>query len=153
MPDVFDKAKRSEVMSRIRSSGTKAERAMQRLVRAAVGPRRRLLLNARKLPGKPDIVIQAWKVAVFVDGCFYHLCPEHGRIPASNRDYWEPKLIRNVERDISNRAELRSMGYTVWRFWEHDLRASSISNTRAVIERKILKVKQKRSGNAEKVQP
>ena len=68
---------------------------------------------------RPDVVFTRAKVAVFVDGCFWHLCPEHSQIPKANRDYWEPKLARNVERDRRNDAALIEDGWRVIRFFEH----------------------------------
>jgi len=69
---------------------------------------------------RPDIVFTARKVAVFVDGCFWHCCPEHGTQPAANTWYWEPKLRRNVDRDRAADAALGEAGWTVIRFWEHE---------------------------------
>jgi DNA mismatch endonuclease (patch repair protein) len=60
------------------------------------------------------------KLAVFIDGCFWHCCPDHGTLPASNVDYWLPKLERNVKRDAANDAALRAAGWTVIRAWEHE---------------------------------
>ena len=68
---------------------------------------------------RPDIAFTARKVAVFVDGCFWHACPEHGSKPRANEWYWSPKLIKNVERDRVNDAALILAGWTVIRLWEH----------------------------------
>jgi DNA mismatch endonuclease (patch repair protein) len=68
---------------------------------------------------RPDIAFTARKVAVFVDGCFWHACPEHGSKPRANEWYWGPKLIRNVERDRITDAALILAGWTVVRLWEH----------------------------------
>ena len=68
---------------------------------------------------RPDVVFTARKVAVFVDGCFWHACPEHGSKPRANDWYWGPKLVRNVERDRINDAALILAGWTVVRLWEH----------------------------------
>lgn len=69
---------------------------------------------------RPDIAFPRQHIAVFIDGCFWHQCPEHATMPASNRDFWEAKLQRNVERDRENDAALADLGWTVLRFWEHD---------------------------------
>jgi len=69
---------------------------------------------------RPDIVFTARRVAVFVDGCFWHCCPDHGSQPAANTWYWEPKLRRNVERDRVADAALARAGWTVLRLWEHE---------------------------------
>ncbi|MGN6275175.1 MAG: very short patch repair endonuclease [Solirubrobacterales bacterium] len=68
---------------------------------------------------RPDIVFTRAKIAVFVDGCFWHRCPEHGQMPKANRNYWAPKLARNVERDRRNDAALIEDGWRVIRFFEH----------------------------------
>ena len=68
---------------------------------------------------RPDIVFTARKVAGFVDGCFWHACPEHGGKPKKNEWYWSPKLVKNVERDRMNDAALSGAGWTVVRLWEH----------------------------------
>ena len=68
---------------------------------------------------RPDIVFSKRKLAVFIDGCFWHRCPEHGITPASNRQYWAPKLARNVDRDRRDDAELTKAGWRTLRIWEH----------------------------------
>jgi DNA mismatch endonuclease (patch repair protein) len=68
---------------------------------------------------RPDIAFTARRVAVFVDGCFWHACPEHGRNPAVNEWYWAPKLRRTVERDRAADAALAAAGWRVVRIWEH----------------------------------
>ncbi|HUZ07186.1 MAG TPA: very short patch repair endonuclease, partial [Candidatus Paceibacterota bacterium] len=97
MPDVFTKAKRSEVMSRIRGRGNKAtELALAKLFRRnkITGWRRH-----QKVFGKPDFVFSKRKLAVFVDGCFWHGCPKHATKPATNRAFWRNKFSRNKARD------------------------------------------------------
>lgn len=77
---------------------------------------------ALDLPGarvRPDIVFLARRVAVFVDGCFWHGCPQHGRVPKVHNDYWATKLGRNVQRDRAADEHLRAAGWTVVRVWEH----------------------------------
>jgi DNA mismatch endonuclease, patch repair protein len=66
-----------------------------------------------------DIVFTKRRLAVFVDGCFWHCCPEHSQIPRANEAYWRPKLARNVERDHEVDDALRIAGWSVLRFWEH----------------------------------
>ncbi|MFF4124210.1 very short patch repair endonuclease [Microbispora rosea] len=75
---------------------------------------------------RPDIVFTARKVAVFVDGCFWHVCPEHGRQPTVNEWYWTPKLRRNMERDQRANAALAEAGWQVIRLWEHEPLPSAI---------------------------
>lgn len=74
------------------------------------------------LPGKPDFVFRRERVAVFVDGCFWHGCRRHCRMPKSRLDFWRPKIARNKRRDLEVNRILRAMGWRVLRVWEHDLR-------------------------------
>lgn len=69
---------------------------------------------------RPDLVFTRWKLAVFVDGCFWHRCAEHGRVPKTNPSYWVPKLQANVERDRRANAALSDEGWAVLRIWEHE---------------------------------
>ena len=78
--------------------------------------------------GKPDFVFLPQRVAIFVDGCFWHGCENHCRIPSSNQDYWLKKITRNTERDLSTTAAFQERNWKVIRIWEHDLtRKNSIS--------------------------
>ena len=69
---------------------------------------------------RADVVFTRPKIAIFVDGCFWHGCPTHATLPKSNAEYWLPKLARNIERDRDTDAVLAASGWTVLRFWEHD---------------------------------
>ena len=75
----------------------------------------------QKLPGKPDFVFHRERLAIFVDGCFWHGCATHFRMPESSRGYWEAKIARNVARDFEVRGALKQRGWRVLRFWEHEL--------------------------------
>ena len=134
MPDIFTKAKRSAVMALIRSRGNKGtELRMVALLRAhgITGWRRHRKLRMADWGlriGKArfvsvDFVFRKERLAVFVDGCFWHACPRHGTMPAGNRAFWKPKLARNTERDRMVTRSLRKAGWTVLRIWEHDLAA------------------------------
>jgi DNA mismatch endonuclease (patch repair protein) len=83
---------------------------------------------------RPDIVFTARKVAVFVDGCFWHVCPQHGRQPTSNEWYWTPKLRRNMDRDQLVTAALRQAGWHVVRIWEHVPLPDAVAAVTAVIK-------------------
>src|ERR1035441_10294503 len=119
MADVFSKSKRSEVMSRIRGRGNKdTELGLAKLLRRnkITGWRRN-----QKIFGKPDFIFRQARLALFLDGCFWHGCPKHGTQPAGNRSFWKKKFARNIARDrLVNRA-LRRAGWRVLRIWEHDL--------------------------------
>ena len=122
--DVFSKAKRSEVMSRIRGKGNRAtELAMMQLFRTQgiTGWRRHYPIT-----GKPDFAFPKQKLAVFVDGCFWHVCPKHATKPKGNRRFWAEKLEANKARDRKVNRELRVKGWKVLRIWEHDLTPSKL---------------------------
>ena len=139
MADIFSPEKRSEIMSRIRSSGTQPEERLFEIIQLIIGKRRKIKRHVTNLPGQPDFLIPSLKLIIFLDGCFYHGCPLHGHIPKSNREYWGPKLERNVKRDNSSRRKLRSMGYFVWRFWEHELKGRAIEKTYSKLKNRFQK--------------
>jgi DNA mismatch endonuclease, patch repair protein len=118
--DVHDKPTRSYNMSRIRSRDTKPEIRLRKLLWLC-GLRGYRLHAA--LPGKPDLVYTRKRVAIFIDGCFWHGCPScgDGRPPSSNTGYWSEKLRKNQERDARRTRELEQMGWTVLRLWEHEV--------------------------------
>ncbi|REJ05126.1 very short patch repair endonuclease [Microbacterium bovistercoris] len=89
------------------------------------------------LPGgrvRPDIVFTRRKLAVFVDGCFWHSCPLHGSQPRVNQSYWSPKLARNAERDRTNTRLLEESGWTVIRIWEHVPVGEALASVRTALE-------------------
>jgi DNA mismatch endonuclease, patch repair protein len=115
-------AGRSANMRANRRTDTKPELALRRALHRQ-GYRFRKDYRLDLADGKrvrPDIAFTARRVAVFVDGCFWHACPEHGSKPAANVWYWEPKLRRNVERDRAADAALTAAGWNVVRVWEHE---------------------------------
>lgn len=131
--DVFTKAKRSEVMSKIRGKGNKdTEVALAKMFRAngITGWRRHY-----DIVGKPDFAFPKQKLAVFVDGCFWHGCPKHGTQPKGNKAFWQAKLEANKSRDRKVNRLLRANGWRVLRIWEHDLMKSrQVSTMRRVLQ-------------------
>jgi DNA mismatch endonuclease (patch repair protein) len=120
MPDIFTKAKRSEVMSLIRGRGNKeTEIALAQLFRAEgiTGWRRHAAIV-----GRPDFAFWRQRVAVFVDGCFWHGCPKHCNTPVNNHAFWQKKLAGNQARDRRVTRTLRKKSWRVVRVWEHELR-------------------------------
>ncbi|HEY9242988.1 MAG TPA: very short patch repair endonuclease [Streptosporangiaceae bacterium] len=113
---------RSANMRAIRRTGTKPELALRSaLHRQGYRFRKDYRLDlASGTRVRPDIAFTARRVAVFVDGCFWHVCPEHGRDPTVNEWYWAPKLRRNMERDRAADAALAAAGWQVVRVWEHE---------------------------------
>jgi DNA mismatch endonuclease, patch repair protein len=117
--DVLTEEQRRLNMSRIRAKNTGPELRLRRaLVRKAVGGYR---LNY-DLPGKPDLVFIRKKIAIFVDGCFFHKCPVHFVQPQTRTEFWMNKINGNVERDRKVNAKLKEAGWRVLRFWEHEIR-------------------------------
>jgi DNA mismatch endonuclease (patch repair protein) len=117
--DVFTKKKRSQVMAAIRSRGNKAtELKLASILRAAriTGWRRH-----QPVHGRPDFIFRGKRLAVFVDGCFWHGCRWHCRMPQGNREYWQAKIARNSARDRRTTRMLRSQGWRVLRIWGHAL--------------------------------
>jgi DNA mismatch endonuclease (patch repair protein) len=82
---------------------------------------------------RPDIVFARSRVAVFVDGCFWHGCPDHGEMPVSNREFWEAKIGRTRERDQQQTAALEAAGWTVLRVWEHEAIDDAVQRVSAVL--------------------
>ena len=129
MADVFSKTKRSAVMARIRSRGNRAtELVLAALLRrhGLTGWRRQLEIRAPaagrgRFRVRPDFVFRRQRVALFVDGCFWHGCPRHGTLPAGNRPFWRRKLAGNRTRDRRVNRALRRLGWRVVRVWEHAL--------------------------------
>ncbi len=91
------------------------------MVRILLGPRVAKREGKSHLVVRPDFVFKAQRIAVFVDGCFWHSCPLHSATPETNRLFWEKKLAKNVERDKLVGKELTKAGWKVWRIWEHSL--------------------------------
>ncbi len=119
MPDVFTKTKRSQVMSLIRGRGNKETEValMQRFRREHItGWRRHAAIF-----GRPDFIFSKLKLAVFVDGCFWHCCPKHSNLPMNNRLFWTRKLQANQRRDKLVGRTLRGQGWRVLRLWQHEL--------------------------------
>ncbi|MFE2931534.1 very short patch repair endonuclease [Streptomyces sp. NPDC059221] len=126
-------AARRRNMQAIRNRDTKPERLIRRLVHAN-GLRYRVA--ARPLPDlrrTADMVFRPAKVAVFIDGCYWHGCPEHYVTPKTNPGYWSDKVARNMARDRDTDRKLSEAGWTVLRFWEHESPADCASTIAEVV--------------------
>ena len=144
MSDIFTKAKRSEVMARIRSAGNRStELHLLSLLRKSriSGWRRGVVLRIAAKPRPfevcPDFVFADQRVAVFVDGCFWHGCPMHFQIPQTRRDFWKDKIESNRRRDRRVNRILRRHGWHVLRIWEHSLTRLAQSMVLARIRRSV----------------
>jgi len=116
-----------------RRRDTLPEMAVRRLIHAR-GMRYRV--DARPLASlnrRADLVFVGPKVALFIDGCFWHGCPEHSSIPKTNSDYWAPKIARNVERDKDTTEKLEAAGWRVLRAWEHEEARSVADRVEAAV--------------------
>lgn len=91
--------------------------------------------RGQKLAGSPDFVFPKLLLCVFLDGCFWHGCPTCYRRPASNRDYWDGKVLRNRRRDRAVNRSLRADGWRVLRIWEHELKNANRTKLRARLRR------------------
>jgi DNA mismatch endonuclease (patch repair protein) len=130
MTDVFSAAKRSEVMSRIKGRDNKETE----LVLAAIFRKNKITGWRRQFPveGRPDFAFPTHRVAVFVDGCFWHGCPKHSNMPRNNRAFWKKKLSGNARRDKSVALKLKKSGWKVIRIWEHALRERPAHEVRRI---------------------
>lgn len=114
--DRVSKEKRSEMMSKIRAMGTGMELEIKPVLQA-LG----FEYQQKGIYGKPDFAQSSAKIALFLDGCFWHGCPQHYREPETDRAFWKAKIERNRKRDAQVTARLESEGWRVMRVWEHDL--------------------------------
>ncbi len=125
---------RSENMARIRGSNTKPEIRLRRALWSA-GLRYRLFITTPA--GRPDIVFPSRKIAIFVDGCQWHGCPEHYVRPRTREEFWGSKLAENVQRDRRQTLTLEAAGWQVCRFWEHEVATQLekvVARIRATVE-------------------
>jgi DNA mismatch endonuclease, patch repair protein len=129
MVDVLTKRQRSYNMSMIKAGNTGPEIALRRLLSASGLKEYRLHY---RLTGKPDIVFPKRKIAIFIDGCFWHKCPRCFTVPETNKQFWEGKINSNIKRDKIVNNELRKNGWVIIRIWEHEV------NNKKLIKRKII---------------
>jgi DNA mismatch endonuclease, patch repair protein len=120
-------------MARVRQKGTDVELALRReLYRAGLRYRvdYQVLTNPRRIA---DLAFPGRHLAIFVDGCFWHGCPEHATWPKRNAEFWRQKIETNRKRDADTDARLRSLGWTVLRFWSHERPADAAKTVVRII--------------------
>lgn len=122
---------RSRTMSAVRSRGNRSTEMVLRMAMVQRGIRG-WVMHDRSVPGTPDFFFPKRKVAVFVDGCFWHACPKCGTTPKTRTAFWVAKFERNKERDQRNKRLLRKQGITVVRVWEHQL--VSLAQRRGIVD-------------------
>lgn len=131
--DRFDGATRSRVMRRIKSRGTKTTEWKFRSLLMRSGIRGWGIGHDSDLPGGPDVVFLRPRLAIFLDGCFWHGCRRCRSIPTTNRAFWKAKIQGNMERDRKVVRMLGAMGWRVMRIWEHELATDSDGVLRKVL--------------------
>ena len=133
--DKVDKKTRSGIMKKVRSTGNKSTEWRFRAKMMQAG------LKGWKVRPKmefsPDFVFEDRRVIVFIDGCFWHACPVCNKAPASNTEYWTKKFQRNIARDEKAAKELSENGWTVLRFWEHEVK-SELDNCIDLLKSKLV---------------
>ncbi|MGH8022790.1 MAG: very short patch repair endonuclease [Limisphaerales bacterium] len=123
--DTVSAKKRSEIMRAVKGGGNRdTEPVLVRMLRQnkIAGWRR-----SQRIFGKPDFTFPKRKLALFVDGCFWHGCSKHCRMPKGNRTYWNQKIAGNIKRDRLVARRLRTQGWQVLRIWEHELARKGIA--------------------------
>lgn len=118
MADKVSPEERSRIMGKIRAQSKLENRLSKELWKRGI----RFRKNTRKLFGTPDISIKKYKIVVFVDSCFWHMCPIHGNRPKSNQEFWDKKLLRNQERDREVTEYYLEKGWHIKRIWEHEIK-------------------------------
>jgi DNA mismatch endonuclease (patch repair protein) len=119
MPDVLTQEQRKYNMSRIRAKNTGPEVKLRKLLFARGIRGYRIHFD---LPGKPDIVFTRKKIALFIDGCFWHKCPVCFQEPETRKEFWMKKIQSNIDRDKKVDEQLKNDGWTVIRIWEHEIK-------------------------------
>ena len=121
-PPASDEATRKSMMSN-RRADTKPEITFRSMLhRSGLRFRKDRYVKLETRGVKVDVVFPTQRVAVFIDGCFWHRCPEHATMPTRNYEYWLAKFRRNIERDASNDDQLKNLGWRVLRVWEHEVK-------------------------------
>ena len=123
----------SHRMAKVRQTGTDAELALRREM-YRIGLRYRVGYEVLKKPRRvADVAFPGRKIAVFVDGCFWHGCPEHATWPKRNAEFWRQKIEANRQRDADTNARLDAAGWTALRFWSHESPAKAAATVASVV--------------------
>ena len=118
MTDKITAEQRSKVMQSIDAQSKLENQISKALWKKGL----RFRKNVRNLYGTPDISIKKYKLVIFIDSCFWHSCPLHGKMPKSNQEFWQKKLQRNVEHDKEVTSYYLDKGWNIMRIWEHDIK-------------------------------
>ena len=130
--DTVSKHERSHIMASIKSTGNKSTEVLF----ISILKENNLKGWRRKFPlyGKPDFVFPEYRVVIFLDGCFWHGCTKHCRMPKSNIEYWNKKINRNKKRDRRVTKTLKERGWTVMRFWEHEIKLNKLKRKISILK-------------------
>lgn len=140
MADIFSKKKRSEIMSGIRNKDSKIEiEFRKKLWRLGFRYRK----NVSKYFGKPDLALSKYKIAIFIDSCFWHGCKKHGSMPRTRKKFWETKIKRNKERDEEVNIYYKKSNWKIFRIWEHEIKKNSEKIIAKIIKRVQFTMKSK----------
>ena len=140
----------SRRMAKVRQKGTDAEVALRQEMHR-IGLRYRIDYEVLRKPRRvADVAFPGRKIAVFVDGCFWHGCPEHATWPKQNAEFWREKIEANRRRDADTNDRLRSLGWTVLRFWSHESPAEAAKAVARVVAKANSKHRASSSGTNEK---
>jgi DNA mismatch endonuclease (patch repair protein) len=131
MSDIFSKNKRSEIMSKVRSKGSKIEIEFQKKLWNS-GFRYRK--NSTKYFGKPDLVLQKYKTVIFIDSCFWHGCKKHGSMPQTRKKFWEEKIEGNKRRDKEVNRHYKKAGWKIFRIWGHSIKNNIANHVDKVVK-------------------
>lgn len=136
MPDNLTPEDRRRTMQAVKGKKTTPERRLQSFLAGSGFHGWRL--NCKDIQGNPDVAFPEYKVAIFIDGCFWHGCPICNRpLPLSNREYWEAKIQRNVERDKIHTQLLEQNQWRVIRLWEHQLKKDAWSKSTTLLKQEL----------------
>jgi DNA mismatch endonuclease (patch repair protein) len=130
MTDVLTQEQRRLNMSHIRAKNTGPEVKLRKLLFAHGTRGYRIHFD---LPGKPDIVFTKKKIAIFIDGCFWHKCPICFKEPETRNEFWMKKIQSNIDRDKKVNAQLKTEGWTILRLWEHEIRKDPENAVKKII--------------------
>jgi len=133
MVDTFSKTERSRIMASVKSANNKSTdlRFLSILKEKSITGWHRNY----PVTGNPDFVFPRLKIAVFIDGCFWHRCPSHCRMPASNKDYWRTKIANNKSRDKKTTKGLKDKSWVVIRIWEHEIKLGKLNRKLNLIKK------------------
>ena len=147
VPSSSDASRR---MAKVRQTGTDAELALRREMHR-IGLRYRVGYEVLKKPRRvADVAFPGRKIAVFVDGCFWHGCPEHATWPKRNADFWRQKIEANRQRDADTNARLQANGWTALRFWSHESPVEAAETVARVVAKADTKPRAPSPGDRDK---